>query len=106
MVQCINAETRPQPSRSLFMGDRWSLIQVNETPELRADLKTVEPSYTSAPCHLKSRITCKWCFTSMKDTCRQPSLHRNSQNVLFHTPRDRWYRQQELYQSYIDKGVT
>ena len=56
MVQRVNTETGPEAIGSLFIRQELPAIQVNKTLELRTDLKTVEPSYTSAAHELKSRI--------------------------------------------------
>ena len=65
MVQREYTKTGPEAIGSLFIRNWSAKFQVNETFELRIDLKTVEPSYTSAPYQLKSRITSERCFLSV-----------------------------------------
>ncbi len=47
IVQRKYTKTGPEAIGSLFIGYRSPMIQVNKSSELRIDLKTVEPSYTS-----------------------------------------------------------
>jgi hypothetical protein len=94
IVQRENPETSPKSLGSLFISDRSPAIQVNKVLEPRIDLKIVEPSYTSAVCQLKSRIAFERCFSSIEYGRREHVFHRDSQNVLVHTPGYGWYRQQ------------
>src|SRR5690349_13463390 len=66
VVQREHSQTGPEAIGSFFFNYRPATIEVNKSSELRTDLKTVEPSYTSAPHQLKSRITCKTCFMTIE----------------------------------------
>src|ERR1044072_8747626 len=66
IVQREYTEIGPEAVGSLFIRYGSTSIQVNKSSDLRTDLKTVEPSYTSAPCQLKGWIACAACFWSIE----------------------------------------
>ena len=92
MVQRKNTKTGPKAIRSLLIRQESPAIQINKTLELRTDLKTVEPSYTSAAHQLKSRIAGKRSFWPINYGGGQTVLHRLTQNVFVDAPRRARYR--------------
>src|ERR1041385_26527 len=66
IVQREHSKTCPESGRSFFFCNWSSTSQVHKSSELSTDLKIVEPSYTSAPHELKSRIAQETCFWTIK----------------------------------------
>ena len=65
IVQRKYTQAGPEAVGSQFIRYRSAKTQVNKTLELRIDLKTVEPSYTTVPHQLKSWITGERCFRTI-----------------------------------------
>src|SRR4029078_7046032 len=86
IVQREHSKTCPEGVGSFFFRNWSSTIQVNKSSELRTDLKTVEPSYTSAPHQLKGWIAHETCFWSIKYGGREFIRHRAPENVLGDAP--------------------